>query len=199
MPKLLRPTWAVLALLICLAAATPAVAQDDARADRDRQDLVLFRKTIAERDRAARELHDLDQQAARELAAGKNPVSLYAKQQDAQDRIDQSELRLQMLSLRVDEPVPPLPDVEAEARQSREARTIDKLDSQFGRGRRRAVEALRQQTVDLLRSLDYSRYLVAEAVDDKEVDEDRAEVRDDRNDKRREQAEQSQRRRRDAM
>ena len=152
-----------LAALAVLAAVTAVGVAAAAQESTGNEDLVLFRKLIAERDAAARKLYALDRQAARRLAAGENPVELYAQQQDEQDKVDQSELRLQMLSLRVDEPVPPLPDVEAEAKRAESAGDRDKLDAAFNRGRGRAVGFLRQETLDILASLDYSAYLIPEA------------------------------------
>ena len=132
-------------------------ASADQPTDRHAADTRQFNQLLHKRNALTRKLHDLDRMAARELAAGREPVSLYAQQQAAQDELDHITFRLEVLAMRLGRMLPDPPS----APDSDLAKPDDagNYNHNFKRGRTRAVALLQKQTKDLLASLDLSAYV----------------------------------------
>jgi hypothetical protein len=113
-----------------------------------------YRMLLGERDRLARQLYELDRRAAAAMLAGSEPTGLYSDQLAAQDSLDRVELRLQLVAMRVGRAVPPRPTEPASPLAAQAVGSEPDYSRAFDRGRDRAVRVLRQQTVDLLASLD---------------------------------------------
>lgn len=133
------------------------VEPDEPVVDRAASDEREFNKLLRERNALTRKLYDLDRMAARELATGKEPVSIYAQQQAVQDELDQAGFRLQILAMRLGKPLPAPPsEPKSELHGSGDGTNYH---ANFNRGRERALGVIRQRTRDMLSSLNFADYV----------------------------------------
>jgi hypothetical protein len=125
------------------------------------EQLVEFRRLVAQRNQLHQRLHALDQQAAETIKREEQPIRIHAEQIAIEDQLDLIQVRLEMLAMRYDLVIPPVPVLEesdqaddADARQGRAS-----PGTEFARGRQRALEELKRQTVQLLKSINYEAFL----------------------------------------
>ena len=127
-----------------------------------------FNQLLQRRTQLTRELATLDASAADAVLKGEEPVALYARQTAAQEQLDLTELRLQILAVRhglVLPDVEPLPaDREAAAEQAAEvARERGRSYLRVGESRTRV--ALQERVTRLLGTLDFDAFLASAETD----------------------------------
>lgn len=112
-----------------------------------------FRKLVIQRNKLYKQLLTLDKQAASLLKRDKDATQVNGQQVTIQDRLDLIQLRLETMAARYDLSIPDLPS--ANAQELEDAAKNYGLDA-FERGRVRTLHEIKRQTLNLLKSLDYS-------------------------------------------
>lgn len=112
-----------------------------------------FRKLINLRNKFHKELRALDKQAVELLKQNKDMTKVNSKQVTIQDRLDLNQLRLETMAARYELDIPDVPA--AKSLDEGNGSKIYGADA-FKRGKTRTLLVLRKQTLELLRSLDYS-------------------------------------------
>jgi hypothetical protein len=140
-------TKLILVLAVIVAASGNVLAEDISTEKK-----AEFRKLINLRNKFHKELQALDKQAVELLKQNKDMTKVNSKQVTVQDRLDLNQLRLETMAARYELDIPDVPT----------AKSLDEAGSKiygadaFLRGKTRTLLVLRKQTLELLRSLDYS-------------------------------------------
>jgi hypothetical protein len=140
-------TKLILVLAVIVAASGNVLAEDVSTEKK-----AEFRKLINLRNKFHKELQALDKQAVELLKQNKDMTKVNSKQVTVQDRLDLNQLRLETMAARYELDIPDVPT----------AKSLDETGSKvygadaFLRGKTRTLLVLRKQTLQLLRSLDYS-------------------------------------------
>ncbi|MHC5114957.1 MAG: hypothetical protein ACYTGP_11085 [Planctomycetota bacterium] len=125
------------------------------------KDRVELNKLVQQRNRLAVQLRRADAQASKLMKQGQDATVVHAQQVSLQDQLDLVELRLAILATRYGVAVPPGPGTDGSEV------TEDMLDAglgartrrAFSRGRDRAVEQMKRDTLSFLASLDFESFL----------------------------------------
>jgi len=150
----------VLGSLLLLGIAGIAAAVE---VENQTQDKAKFEKLLSERKKLNNQLYQLDRRAAEKIKNGEDPVVIHAEQIGLQDQLDLVELRAEILAIRLGAAVPDLggqsnaygSDTVSNKEDPVESRARDVLQ----RGRSRAMNRLRRDCLQLLASIDFSRFL----------------------------------------
>ena len=120
-----------------------------------------FRRLILQRNRLHSELRNLDRKAAETVKNGENPVGTYSQQVTTQDKLDLIQLNLETKAIRYGFDIPDLPQEKpAAAEQSdNEQSSLRTGSTAFARGRQRTKDELKAQTLELMSSIDFSKFL----------------------------------------
>jgi hypothetical protein len=129
--------------------------------DTPAEQVVAFNRLVAQRNQLFEKLQALDKQAAETIKREEEPVRVHAEQIAIEDQLDLVQVRLEMLAMRYDFNIPPIPvKEEADADATDEGRDGPQTaGTDFERGRQRALEELKKQTQRLLKSIDYDGFL----------------------------------------
>ncbi|MCP3903429.1 MAG: hypothetical protein GY715_07310 [Planctomycetes bacterium] len=125
---------------------------------------VELNKLVQQRNRLAVQLRRADAQASRLMKQGQDATVVHAQQVSVQDQLDLVELRLAILATRYGVAVPPGPGTEGSevTEDMLDAGLGERTRRAFSRGRERAVEQMRRDTLSFLKSLDFQAFLTGE-------------------------------------
>ncbi len=142
----------------------PALAGVAAAADSNdqAQDKAQFQKLLSERRKLSTKLYQLDQKAADKIRGGEDPVIIHADQIGLQDQLDLIELRAEILAIRLGETLPDIGGGNAgyESTSTNEKDPVEtRARDVLQRGRSRAMNRLRRDCLQLLASIDFSRFI----------------------------------------
>jgi hypothetical protein len=139
-------------LIIIILALCPAVAAmaEDATTEKKAE----FRKAISERNRQMGKLVELDRKAAELVKSGKDATKVNAEQIATQDKLDTAQLKVETMAARYGFEVPAAPE-EKDFRQLADQEQNFGRDA-FERGRQRTLDEVKRQTLEFLKSIDYS-------------------------------------------
>lgn len=145
-------------LLLLLLAAWAAPAHGQAHHDPELN--AVFKKLVRERQKLAWQRTDLDRRIAQAIKQGEEPVVLMAKQVAAQDQLDLTELRLEVMATRLQREVPPLQPMQgASIRDHQEKQVRARALMALGRGKASAMRQIEREAKALLASIDFNAFL----------------------------------------
>lgn len=119
-----------------------------------------FNKLLRERNELNKQLGALDRVAVVKIKRGDSAELEHARQITAQDKLDTVSMRLESASVRYGLVIPPLPDRKA-IENDTSANTLNRRTANaLARGRTRAMDLIREETIQFLGSIDFSTFLV---------------------------------------
>lgn len=152
-------TRALPALALTALLAMPALTFAEATASQKAE----FNKLVRERNDLVAQLHRADRDAAAKLKKGDSADLEHARQIAIQDKLDTATMRLESAAVRHGLSIPPAPD-RTESENETATDTLNRRTRQtLARGHNRAVGLIRQETQQLLASIDFTDFLAAPA------------------------------------
>ena len=150
-----RHKYAAVVLVVLLGGCVATAWGDEVPPEQ----VVEFRRLVAQRNQLHQKLAALDKQAAETIKRQEQPVRVHAEQIAIEDQLDLIQVRLEMMAMRYDFNIPPVPSMEEADGADGETRNRRSASTDFERGRQRALEELRKQTQQMLQSIDYHEFL----------------------------------------